>query len=82
MLHVVEAAIMYVAKTVSPLVPYFLPICGSSGDILIHDIININITCQMLCRIVLIKLELDSEMTTFVMITLNLTTFVVKTSLI
>ena len=80
MLHVVEAAIMYVAKTVSPLVPYFLPICGSSGDILIHD--NINITCQMLCRIVLIKLELDSEMTTFVMITLNLTTFVVKTSLI
>lgn len=54
--------------------------CGSSGDILIHD--NINITCQMLCRIVLIKLELDSEMTTFVMITLNLTTFVVKTSLI
>lgn len=33
----------------------------------------------MLCRIILIKLELDSEMTTFVVIALNLTTFVVKT---
>lgn len=36
----------------------------------------------MLFRIALIKLELDSEMTTFVMITLNLITFVVKTLLI
>lgn len=33
----------------------------------------------MLCRIVLIKLELDSEMTTFVMVALNLIAFVVRT---